>query len=147
MLSDVKFTLDLSQLLKIDYWVNPNPGAGQLLFLIISLKISLLLLVGGVVVWYLKTKKFKNNPPLKSLLTKIIWTLYTFSLISFTLTFFRSQGLGWVSLRLLWLIFGASLLIFASYYLFYFRGRLPVEVKKIANETLKKKYFRTKKKS
>ena len=141
----MKFNLDFTQLFKTDYWVNPNPGAGQLVFLIISLNISLLLLVAGIVVWYLRIKKFKNNPPVKNLLTKIMWTLYTFSVISFNLTFFRTQGLGWVSLRLLWIIFGASTLIFAGYYFFYFRRRLPVEVKKIANENLKKKYFRTKK--
>ncbi len=143
----MKFNLDFTQLLKIDYWVNPNPGPGQLLFLIISLKISLLLLLAGVVAWYLKIKKFKSNQPVKSLLTKIMWTLYTFSVISFNLAFFRTQGLGWVSLRVLWLIFGASILIFAVYYFFYLQRRLPVEVKKIADENLKKKYFRTKKKN
>src|SRR3989344_4246773 len=136
MLGDVKFTLDFTRSSEIDYWVNPNPGTGEGLFLALALMISIWMLIVGVGVWYLLKKRFKNSPPKRSLLTKIMWTLYSFSAVGFLITFFRSQGLRWVSLRLLWLLFGLSFLVLAVFFIYYYLTKIPGQINKIESEIL-----------
>jgi hypothetical protein len=138
----MKFTLDFSQFIRPEYWVDPTPGAGELLFLILALIISTLLLLGGTATWYLNQKYFKTSTPKRDFFSKVMWTLFSFSAVGYLLTFFRTQELGWVSLRLLWPLLLISFLVFAGYFTYYYRTRIPGQIKKIEEDSLKKKYFR-----
>lgn len=141
----MKFSFDPSKLIRLDYWLDPNPGSGQLLFLIVALKISFLLLISGLVIGYLNKKYFSKVVPKRNFYSQLMWTLYSFSVVSFLLTFIRVEGLGGVSIRIIWPLFGLVFLATAVYFLISYKRKIPEQLIKIETDGLKKKYFRTKK--
>lgn len=149
MLLDMSFSLNINiaKLLSINYWLDPIPPSGKLLFLIISILLTLILFGSGLIVWQLNRKYFKEVPPKKKVLDWVSTTLFSFVPAAILLLLLRLEGIGYVSIRILWPVLFLIVLGINAYYLYYFFKIVPKQLNKIETIKLKQKYFRRKKKN
>lgn len=142
----INLNINLTKFADIGYWLNPTPPSGKLLFLIISIFLTLILLISGLAVWYLNRKYFQAVLPKKRVLGWVSTTLFSFVPAAIFLLLLRLEGIGYVSIRILWPILFLIVIGINAYYLYYFFKVVPSQINKIETIKLKQKYFRRKKK-
>lgn len=140
----MNFNLNFNHFLSVDYWLTPNPDGGQLFFLILSFVLTLKLFILGLLVWWVSKKYFTQNAPVRKLLGKVMTLLFSFCGISLFLIPWRLMGLGWITARIIWPVLLLILLFWLGYYLFVYFSRVPTEIRRIEQTTLKNKYLRKK---
>jgi hypothetical protein len=105
-----------------------------------------LMFLGGLIIPWVLRKKHKKSPPFEKLAGKIQIPLITFSLLGFSLLFFRWQAIPYLSARVLLLILGLILLIWLIFLNLYLKKNFKKEYLLWQDELRKMKYLKSSKK-
>ncbi|MBU2595625.1 hypothetical protein KJ713_02215 [Patescibacteria group bacterium] len=131
---------DFSKLSDIKFLTDSNPGAlaSKNLFLIVFGLIIIL----AVIVWFLAHYLVKKSKILRKFLeTKVFYLFLTLGIGGLILTFFRLAGASFLSMRLLFVIFIFSILVWAIYLIFYLAVSFPREYKEESDYKRRAKYL------
>lgn len=140
----MKININLTNFLKLDYWFSMNPIPGQFLFLVLGLLFTLVLFIGGWVVWWQNRKHFKGSLPKRKWAGQVMATLFTYCSISLLLVVVRLIGLTFITARFLWPLLLLSLFYWLGYFTYYYLYKIPPQLAEIENKKLKQKYLRPK---
>lgn len=128
-----------SRFLGLDYWFStPDPANFGQLTLLEGVSTIALLVVLGLFAFKLFSK---INPPQNKFLNKAMVYLLAFGPLGWLLVFFRYLGIVSLSVRFLWLVWLASLLLVIGFLVRYCFKVLPSEEAKYQAYLLKKKYL------
>jgi hypothetical protein len=137
--------LFFSNFINPDYLFEKTPPFPFQFLLPLLIFFGLMFLVGLVAPWVLK-KRFRKSPPFEKLAGKIQTPLITFSLLGFSLLFFRWQAIPYLSARVLLLILISVFLFWLISFSFYLKRGFQKELFQYQEELRKLKYLPSKKK-
>lgn len=127
-LSDLKFLTDS----------NPGALASKNLFLLVFGLIIIL----AVIVWLAAHFLIKRSKLLRVFLeTRVFYLLLTLGIGGLILTLFRLAGASFLSMRLLFVIFIFSILVWAIYLIFYLAVSFPKKYREEIDQKRREKYL------
>ncbi len=91
-----------SRLFTLGFYLNPLPNP-DFQYSKLTLTLCLLLILGGIGLYYYRTKQLKEKK-LKKLLKPYSGKLINYGFIALALLFFRETGLPYLSMRLWWVV-------------------------------------------
>ncbi len=130
----------MGNLIKLSYWLNPLPGPWLPALLGVVYAVFALLVLMGIVAWWLAGKNKQNR-----LMMKFWLKVQRFSLVigitGLLLIFFRQQNFYFLSMPVWFLLLVIGALVWAYYIVRYITQTVPQRKKEIEERKIKEKYL------
>ena len=131
--------IDFSHILSLGYLFNLNPGPILPVFFKLLAPFFILQIIFGFI--SSRIAKFNKFPPIKLFFNKLYHFLLTMGLIGLALLLFRQQGIVFLAVPFLLLLWLMGFIVWFGFVLKYYFTDRPKKTKKIEREKENKKYL------
>jgi hypothetical protein len=130
----------MSNLLKLSYWFNPNPGPWLAQNLKIVYAVFGILVIFGLLAWWFSGRN-KQNRLIQRFWQKLQNACLTIGISGLVLIFFRQERIYFLAMPFLFILLFAGAVIWAYFILRYLVKTLPEKKKKEEEKESKQKYL------